>query len=70
MKHTKHKRPDMNPVIYPITHSAMNTRLPLTAVFLAATLTLGAFHGPGHEEAWGVFDTSDYVGVFGAKRMP
>lgn len=30
----------------------------------------GAFHGPGHEEAWGTFDTSDYVGVFGAKRMP
>ncbi len=30
----------------------------------------GAFHGPGHEEAWGVFDTADHVGVFGARRMP
>lgn len=30
----------------------------------------GAFHGPGHEEAWGVFDTADHVGVFGAKRQP
>lgn len=28
----------------------------------------GAFHGPGHEEAWGVFDTGAYVGAFGAKR--
>ena len=28
----------------------------------------GAFHGPAHEEAWGVFDTADYVGGFGAKR--
>ncbi len=30
----------------------------------------GAFHGPGHEEAWGVFDTADHVGVFGARRRP
>ena len=30
----------------------------------------GAFHGPGHEEAWGVFDTADHVGVFGARRTP
>lgn len=27
----------------------------------------GRFHGPGHEEAWGVFDTGMYVGAFGAK---
>ncbi len=30
----------------------------------------GAFHGPGHEEAWGVFDTTRYLGAFGAKRAP
>ena len=30
----------------------------------------GAFHGPAHEEAWGVFDTADYIGAFGAKRVP
>ncbi len=30
----------------------------------------GNFHGPGHEEAWGVFDTTDYIGAFGAKREP
>ena len=30
----------------------------------------GNFHGPDHEEAWGVFDTSGYVGAFGAKREP
>lgn len=28
----------------------------------------GRFYGPGHEEAWGVFDTGAYVGAFGAKR--
>ena len=28
----------------------------------------GRFHGPAHEEAWGVFDTRTYVGAFGAKR--
>ena len=28
----------------------------------------GAFHGPNHEEAYGVFDTGAYVGAFGAKR--
>lgn len=30
----------------------------------------GGFHGPAHEEAWGVFDTADWLGVFGAKRQP
>ena len=30
----------------------------------------GHFHGPAHEEAWGVFDTADYIGAFGAKRTP
>ena len=30
----------------------------------------GNFHGPGHEEAWGVFDTTGHVGAFGAKREP
>ena len=30
----------------------------------------GNFHGPGHEEAWGVFDTDAYLGAFGAKRAP
>ena len=28
----------------------------------------GRFHGPGHEEAFGTFDTGAYVGAFGAKR--
>ena len=28
----------------------------------------GKLHGPNHEEAWGVFDTTDHVGAFGAKR--
>ena len=28
----------------------------------------GDFHGPDHAEAWGVFDTTDYIGAFGAKR--
>ena len=28
----------------------------------------GSFHGPRHEEAWGVFDTKDFLGAFGAKR--
>ena len=28
----------------------------------------GNFHGPAHGEAWGVFDTADHVGAFGAKR--
>ncbi len=28
----------------------------------------GRFHGSGHEEAWGTFDTGAYVGAFGAKR--
>ena len=28
----------------------------------------GNFHGPNHAEAWGVFDTTDYIGAFGAKR--
>ena len=30
----------------------------------------GHFHGPEHEEAWGVFDTTRYLGAFGAKRQP
>ena len=30
----------------------------------------GNFHGPAHEEAWGVFDTADHVGAFGARRKP
>lgn len=30
----------------------------------------GNFHGPAHEEAWGAFDTADYIGAFGAKRTP
>ena len=30
----------------------------------------GDFHGPAHQEAWGVFDTGAYVGAFGAKRTP
>ena len=29
---------------------------------------VGNFHGPDHEEAWGAFDTSDWSGVFGAKK--
>ena len=28
----------------------------------------GNFHGPGHEEAYGVFDTEAYTGAFGAKK--
>ena len=28
----------------------------------------GRFHGPGHAEAFGTFDTGAYVGAFGAKR--
>ena len=28
----------------------------------------GHFHGPSHEETYGVFDTGAYVGAFGAKR--
>ena len=28
----------------------------------------GNFHGPGHEEAYGVFDTEVYTGAFGAKK--
>lgn len=30
----------------------------------------GNFHGPDQEEAWGVFDTTRYLGAFGAKRRP
>lgn len=30
----------------------------------------GAFYGPAHEEAWGLFDTTGYVGAFGATRTP
>ena len=28
----------------------------------------GNFYGPAHSEAYGVFDTGDYTGAFGAKR--
>ena len=28
----------------------------------------GMFHGPAHQEAWGVFDTTGHLGAFGAKR--
>ena len=28
----------------------------------------GNFHGPAHEETYGVFDTGTYIGAFGAKR--
>ena len=28
----------------------------------------GDFHGPAHEEAYGVFDTQNYTGAFGAKQ--
>ena len=28
----------------------------------------GNFHGPNHEETYGVFDTGNYIGAFGAKR--
>ena len=30
----------------------------------------GAFHGPGHDEAWGVFDTTGCVGEFVTRRDP
>lgn len=30
----------------------------------------GSFHGPDHQEAWGVFDTARYIRAFGAKRTP
>ena len=30
----------------------------------------GRFHGPEHQEAWGVFDTATHVGAIGAKREP
>ena len=30
----------------------------------------GNFHGPAHEEAWGVFDTADWLGAYGARRTP
>jgi len=29
----------------------------------------GGFHGPGHAEAAGIFEQSDIVGAFGAKRQ-
>ena len=28
----------------------------------------GRFHGPNHEEAYGVFDNGNWLGSFGAKR--
>ncbi len=30
----------------------------------------GRFHGPAHQEAYGVFDTADWLGAFGARRAP
>jgi hypothetical protein len=30
----------------------------------------GDFLGSGHEEAWGGFDTTGYIGAFGTKREP
>lgn len=29
----------------------------------------GRFHGPRHQEAWGVFDTRAWIGAFGARRQ-
>lgn len=29
----------------------------------------GDFHGPSHEEVWGVFDITDYIGAFGANKQ-
>ena len=29
----------------------------------------GSLNGPAHQEAWGVFDTTGYVGAFGARRQ-
>ena len=34
-----------------------------------SNLLSGRFYGPVHEEAWGVFDTGDLVGAFGARRQ-
>ena len=34
----------------------------------AGNYLAGNFHGSGHEEAYGVFDTEAYTGAFGAKR--
>ena len=39
-----------------------------TAGALGRNYLAGRFHGDGHEEAWGVFDTGAYAGAFGAKR--
>ena len=32
-------------------------------------LIRGSFHGPAHQETYGIFDTGAYVGAFGAKRQ-
>ena len=40
-----------------------------TAGTAASDYLAGNFHGPDHDEAWGVFDTEGYVGAFGAKRQ-
>ena len=37
---------------------------------VGSDLLVGNFHGPAHEETYGVFDTGAYVGAFGAKREP
>ena len=41
-----------------------------TAGMAGTNYLQGDFHGPAHEEAWGVFDTTGYIGAFGAKRTP
>lgn len=42
--------------------------------FISGTLgtdgLVGSFFGLAHQEAWGVFDTTSFVGAFGAKRNP
>ena len=30
----------------------------------------GDFHGPNHDEIWGIPDTTDYIGAFGTRRDP
>ena len=35
----------------------------------SGTRSQGGFYGPGHAEAAGIFEQSDIVGAFGAKRQ-
>lgn len=47
--------------------------MPLTAGGFSAGTTgsdylSGNFHGDDHQEAWGLFDTADHIGAFGATR--